>query len=171
MVQNSFSKTRFERVLLGRARQCTCRYNSFQQKTLLYRKLLVCGSQSNSLWYRIPSLRLVLKKCYLIRKGKRRTMHTKYETNRITFRALLAFAILSGIQLLNSAVEAHQQNIEAVGKASVNHVPKFTTPGTISATGLSKSMTTSASGRQNPKIRCTSTATCCKWRAAVRRCG
>ena len=45
-------------------------------------------------------------------------------------------AILSGIQLLNSAVEAHQQNIEAVGKASVNHVPKFTTPGTISATGI-----------------------------------
>ena len=36
-----------------------------QQATLLYRKLLVCGSQSNSLWYRIPSLRLALKKCYL----------------------------------------------------------------------------------------------------------
>lgn len=63
-------------------------------------------------------------------------MHTKNKIYGITCEALLVVAILSGIQLLNSAVEAHQQNIEAVGKASVNHVPKFTTPGTISATGI-----------------------------------
>ncbi|MDE0041375.1 MAG: hypothetical protein OXT74_05030 [Candidatus Poribacteria bacterium] len=63
-------------------------------------------------------------------------MHTKNKTNGVIFRVLLAFAILSGIQFLNSDLEAHQQNVEAVGKASVNHVPKFTTPGTISATGI-----------------------------------
>ena len=63
-------------------------------------------------------------------------MHMKNKTNGITCGALLAFAILSGIPCLNSAVKAHQQNVEVVGKASVNHVPKFTTPGTISATGI-----------------------------------
>ena len=63
-------------------------------------------------------------------------MHTKNRTSKIRLGALLAFAILSGISLPNSAVEAHQQNVEVVGKASVNHVPKFTTPGTISATGI-----------------------------------
>ena len=63
-------------------------------------------------------------------------MHTRKKPSKIKFRALLAFAVLSGFSYLNSAVKAHQQNIEAVGKASVNHVPKFTTPGTISATGI-----------------------------------
>ena len=63
-------------------------------------------------------------------------MHTRKKPSRIKFRALLAFAILSGMPFLNRAVEAHQQNVEIVGKASVNHVPKFTTPGTISATGI-----------------------------------
>ena len=63
-------------------------------------------------------------------------MHTRKKPSKIKFRALLAFAVLSGFSYLSSAVEAHQQNIEAVGKASVNHVPKFTTPGTISATGI-----------------------------------
>ena len=63
-------------------------------------------------------------------------MHTKNKTSKITLGALLALGILSGIPLLSRAVEAHQQNVEIVGKASVNHVPKFTTPGTISATGI-----------------------------------
>ena len=63
-------------------------------------------------------------------------MHTKNKTSKITFGALLAIAILWGMPFLNRAVEAHQQNVEIVGKASVNHVPKFTTPGTISATGI-----------------------------------
>ena len=63
-------------------------------------------------------------------------MHTRKKPSKIKFRALLAFTVLSGFSYLSSAVEAHQQNIEAVGKASVNHVPKFTTPGTISATGI-----------------------------------
>ncbi|MDE0298364.1 MAG: tail fiber domain-containing protein [Candidatus Poribacteria bacterium] len=63
-------------------------------------------------------------------------MHTKTKIHRITFRTLLAFAILSGLLFPNNDSKAHPQNVEAVGKASVNHVTKFTTPGTISATGI-----------------------------------
>lgn len=63
-------------------------------------------------------------------------MHKKNITITITCGALIAFAILSGILFPNGAVLAHQQSVEVVGKASVNHVPKFTTPGTISATGI-----------------------------------
>ena len=63
-------------------------------------------------------------------------MHTKNETGKNRLGMLMVLAILSGMPFLNRVVESHQQNVEIVGKASVNHVPKITTPGTISATGI-----------------------------------
>ena len=63
-------------------------------------------------------------------------MDTKNKTSRIMLGALLALAVVLGAPVVDHGVEAHQQNVEIVGKASVNHVPKFTTPGTISATGI-----------------------------------
>ena len=63
-------------------------------------------------------------------------MHTKNETGKNRLGMLMVLAILSSMPFLNRAVESHQQNVEIVGKASVNHVPKITTPGTISATGI-----------------------------------
>ena len=63
-------------------------------------------------------------------------MHTKNETGKNRLGMLMVLAILSSMPFLNRVVESHQQNVEIVGKASVNHVPKITTPGTISATGI-----------------------------------
>ena len=56
--------------------------------------------------------------------------------NTITLGALMVLVLLLDISVLGSAVETHQQHAEVVSKAMVNHVPKFTTPGTISATGI-----------------------------------
>lgn len=63
-------------------------------------------------------------------------MHTKNKTGKNRLGMLMVLVILSGMPFLNRVAEAHQQNVEIVGKASVNHVPKITTPGTISATGI-----------------------------------
>ena len=63
-------------------------------------------------------------------------MHTKNKTGKNRLGMLIVLAILSGMPFLNRVAEAHQQNVEIVGKASVNHVPKITTPGTISSTGI-----------------------------------